>query len=215
VKPHLAYLVWVAILFDAIARRRAGVLVGGAAAGALATLLPLAFNPHLLAQYADAMGNRPPEQWVSPTLGSVLRLVSGEGHFRLQFVPVAVGLAWFAWHWRNAGRWDWADQLPRLLLVSFVTAPYGAWPFDLVLLIPAVAQVAARATEPARVPLLAAFVAVNLGCLAMNVAGVSSFWFLWVAPALLVLHTIGMNSRRTRSVGDGVESQPIQAVATP
>src|SRR5262245_60084432 len=75
VKPHLAYLIWLAILCDAIARRRSGVILGGLAAGIVATLIPLAFNPQVLHQYADAMGNRPPQQWVSPTLGTVLRLV--------------------------------------------------------------------------------------------------------------------------------------------
>src|SRR5262249_30713585 len=132
-------LVWVAILCDAIARRRTGVILGGLAAGVVATLVPLAFNPHVLSQYADAMANRPPQQWVSPTLGTVLRLWLGENPVRLPSVPVALGLFWFAWHWwKTAVRWDWVEQLPLLLLVSFVTAPYGAWPFDMVLLLPAV-----------------------------------------------------------------------------
>ena len=43
-----------------------------------------------------------PSQWLSPTLGTLLRLAFGDESFRLQFVPVAVGLAWFAWHWSNA-----------------------------------------------------------------------------------------------------------------
>src|SRR5690606_23595379 len=101
IKPHLAYLVWVAILFDAVARRRAGMIAGGLAAGAVATLISLAFDPRLLHQYADAMANRPPAQWLSPTLGTVLRLAFGEELFWLQFVPVAAGLGWFAWHWRR------------------------------------------------------------------------------------------------------------------
>jgi hypothetical protein len=197
VKPHLAYLVWVAIVCDSLARRRVTMPLGGAAAGVLATAVALAFDPQVLAQYADAMGNRPPEQWVSPTLGTVLRLLFGEGRFGLQFVPVVAGLAWFAWHWRRAGRtWDWPDQLPLLLLVSFVTAPYGAWPFDLVLLLPAVVRLVAGGAPR---PVLAGLLAVNLACLGMNLAGTGSFPFLWVSPAILGLYAAGVRGPHPRA----------------
>jgi hypothetical protein len=216
VKPHLAYLVWLAILCDAVVRRRSGVILGGLAAGVVATLVPLAFNPQVLHQYADAMANRPPQQWVSPTLGTVLRLWLGEDLFRLQFVPVAVGLVWFAWYWRrNAARWDWAEQLPLLLLVSFVTAPYGAWPFDMVLLLPAVVWlVAIRAgsvSDGSDVPtvahasgsdrrfVLAALVAINVGCLVLNVCRVTSFWFIWVSPAVLAVYALATQPPRSPS----------------
>ncbi|HEX4607792.1 MAG TPA: glycosyltransferase family 87 protein, partial [Urbifossiella sp.] len=190
IKPHLAYLVWAAILCDAVARRRAAVLVGGAVTGVLATAVPLLFDPQVVHQYADAMGNRPPDQWVSPTPGTVLRLAFGEERFGLQFVPVVAGCAWFAWYWRKAGRtWDWADQLPLLLLVSFVTAPYGAWPFDLVLLLPAGVRLLAGGAPR---PVLAGLLAVNLACLVMNVLRTGSFPFLWVAPALLGLYVVGV-----------------------
>ena len=113
------------------------MVVAAAIRGAAA--LPLAFNPQIWHQYADAMGNRPPAQWVSPTVGTVLRLAVGEEFFRLQFVPVAVGLVWFAWYrWLNRDHWNWTEQLLLVLLVSFATAPYGAWPFDMMLLLPAV-----------------------------------------------------------------------------
>ena len=78
-------------------------------------------------------------------LGDIIWNDKCKEHFWLQFVPVAGGLAWFAYQWRRHGRaWDWADQLPWLLLVSFVTSPYGAWHFDLVLLLVAVVARAAR-----------------------------------------------------------------------
>lgn len=215
VKPHLALLVWAAILCDAIARRRGGIMAGGLAAGVAATLTPLAFNPSLLHQYLDAMAHRPPAQWLSPTFGSVLRLAFGERLFGLQFVPVAAGLAWFAWHWRTKGKaWNWAEQLPVLLLVSFVTAPYGAWPFDMVLLLPAVVQLVVlhsrgravgRATGAETVggggraclhrAVLAGLLGVNLACLLMNLFRTGSFAFIWVSPAVLVLFALGTRFR--------------------
>ncbi len=199
VKPHLTYLVWLAILCEAVARRRGGVLLGGIIGGVACTLVPLAFDPHVLHQYADAMGNRPPDQWVSPTLGTMLRLHFGEEQFGLQFVPVVFGLAWFAWYWQAHGRrWDWTEQTPLLLLVSFVTAPYGAWPFDLVLLVPAVFQVVLRprAERGFWLAALAGLVAVNAACLAMNLLKVGSYEFRWVAPAVLALYAVAMRPRR-------------------
>jgi hypothetical protein len=127
-----------------------------------------------------------------------LRLAFGEHLFRLQFVPILVGLAWFAWHWRKTTEWHWREQLPLLLLVSFVTAPYGAWPFDMVLLLPAATALfvswdrgrLGRAVEGP-----GGLIAVNLGCLVLNLFKFSSFWFLWVSPAVLLLYAMGTRQR--------------------
>lgn len=206
IKPHLAYLVWVAILLDAVGRGRWRIVLGGAAAGLVCAVLPLTLNSHVWGQYADAMAHRPPSQWVSPTIGSLLRLAFGEHLFGFQFLPVAVGLVWFTWYWRKTGRdWNWGDQLPLLLLVSFVTAPYGAWPFDMVLLLPAVVYlIAARERESVACQVggsmlwkvvFAGLVAVNIGCLVLNVLRFSSLWFLWVSPVVLVLYIVGTRRR--------------------
>jgi hypothetical protein len=209
IKPHLAYLLWVGIAVDALARGRWRVVVGGAATGVACALLPLALNPQVWHQYADAMGNRPPAQWLSPTLGTVLRMAFGAEFFRLQFVSVAVGLAWFAWYrWKKRGDWDWTEQLPLVLLASFVTAPYGAWPFDMVLLLPVAFQLVTRSfasweTEPGWAPgsprfTVAGLAAVNLGCLVLNLCQTGSFWFLWVSPAVLALY--GAHSFRPSAI---------------
>ena len=127
-----------------------------------------------------------------PTLGSLLRLAFGEGMFGLQFIPVFAGLAWFGRYWsRYERRWEWSEQLPLLLLVSFLTAPYGAWPFDMVLLLPAAVWLVLRVRGPMRGPVMVGLLAVNVGCLVLNVLRISSFWFIWVAPAMLLLYTLG------------------------
>jgi hypothetical protein len=226
VKPHLAYLVWLAILFDAIGRGRWRILVGGAVAGLICTVIALASNHQVLQQYSDALGNRPPAQWVSPTIGTVLRMAVGEEIFRLQFIPMMLGLLWFVWHrWyirsyrsSNGPIRDWCEELPLLLLVSFVTAPYGAWPFDMVLLLPATMWLILNAfsTPPSTLSpqspfegrkdwgarqhvgkpvakgqlIIAGLVAINLGCLILNLLHITSFWFLWVSPAVLGLYVL-------------------------
>ncbi len=187
-KPHLAYLLWVAMLADALARRRVSMLAAGVGVGLVTALLPLLTNPHVYAQYFAAMRDYPPAEWVSLTLGTLLRVAFGSQHFGLQFVPVVLGLAWFAWHWWPRRRtWDWAAEVPTLLLVSFLTSPYGAWHFDLVLLLVVVLR---RAGDPAAGRLRWAYFAMNLLMLAVNVSGATSVWFGWVAPAILILDAL-------------------------
>jgi hypothetical protein len=205
IKPHLAYLLWAGLAVDALARGRWRVLVGGALTGAACAALPLLWNPQVWHQYADAMGTRPPAQWLSPTAGTVLRLAFGAEHFRLQFVSVAVGLVWFAWYrWARRANWNWGEQAPLVLAVAFVTAPYGAWPFDMVLLLPAVVRlvllsVAESGARPGWAVggprfTLAGLAAVNAGMLAQNVLQVGSFWFLWVSPVVLLLYALHMRT---------------------
>jgi hypothetical protein len=217
IKPHLAYLVWMAIVLEAVTRQRWKVLVGGIAFGLLSAVVPLMLNPTVWQHYATALTS-PPAQWLSPTFGTVLRLWFGSGQFGLQFIPMAIGISWFAWRWyRFRDRWDWAEQLPLVLLVSFLTAPYGAWPFDLVLLLPVAMLMLQNwhpeerstvlpdsfrsdSNRPSRMA-LAGLLAINFTCLILNLSGVSSFWFIWVAPAMLVLYVA---VRRTVRVRDSV-----------
>jgi hypothetical protein len=195
IKPHLVYLLWVAVVVDALANRRWAVLLGGAAMGLLTSALPMLFNPEVFAQYFAAMRDHPPAQWVSLTLGTLLRLAFGEQRFGLQFVPVLIGLGWFAWHWRRHGRnWDWGEQLPTLVLVSFLTSPYGAWHFDLVLLLLSIlhraAQLSAREFTPQLGGVIGVYCLAELAMIGLNVAEWPSFWFAWVAPLVAALYVV-------------------------
>jgi hypothetical protein len=214
IKPHLAYLVWVAILCHAIGRGRWRIVLGGAATAILCSAVPLVFNTDVWRQYLDALANRTPEEWLMPTLGSLLRLVFGGAMFGLQFVPVFAGLAWFARYWtRYEKTWDWDDQIPLLLLVSFLTAPYGAWPFDMVLLLPAALWLVLRVHGPARGPVIAGLIAVNVACFVLNVLKISSFWFIWVAPVMLLLYYLGIRgSSLVVSASDSRMSNDAEAV---
>lgn len=190
VKPHLVYLLWPAIALDAIVNRRASVILGGIVGGLVASGIAVAFNSDVFGQYFTEMSERPPAQWVSLTLGTVLRAIFGAKLFWLQFVPVVLGLGWFAARWaKHRKTWNWADELPWIVLVSFVTSPYGAWHFDLVVLLVPLIHRALQLSETAnwRVP-LALFVGMNLAMLGMNLAQVYSFWFGWVAPFVLILY---------------------------
>lgn len=206
IKPHLLYLFWIALIVWGICRDRR-LLLGGLLAGLLASGVALACNPKVFQQYWEAMTQRPPVQWQSPTLGSLIRMAGGEGRFGLTFLPTAIGIAWLIWHAMRScrGKWDWRDQLPILGLMSFVTASYGAWPFDLVILLPAVILVAVRIeqTHNRRLTVWAIgiWLILNGLALAINIAiqrqpfandgvRISSFWFIWMAPAMLIAYLI-------------------------
>jgi hypothetical protein len=193
VKPHLSYLFWIALAVWAVRQRRWRVLAGGALAGLALTGVALALEPGVLGHYWHTLHSAPPAQYRSPTLGTLLRLALGEGPFALQFVTTLPGLAWLAWHgWRRRRGWDWGEQLPLLLLASMLTAAYGAWPFDLVLLLVAVLRAAALLADggPRRARLLAAtaYLGVNALALALVLREVEYLGFIWMAPALLLAY---------------------------
>lgn len=191
VKPHLAYLLWPAVAVDAVANRRASVILGGVAGGLVASGVAVAFNPDVFGQYVAEMSQRPPAQWKSLTLGTVLREIFGADRFWLQFVPVGLGLGWFAVRSVNRPmKPDWSGELPWLVLVSFLTSPYGAWHFDLVVLLVPLIHLASSLPPGGRerIGLVGIYLAMNLGMLALNLAGVWSFWFAWVAPVVLWLY---------------------------
>ena len=201
IKPHLVTLLWPLVAVDAVYRRDWRIVAGGIAGGVLASAGPLLANPDVFGHYAAEMSQRPPAQWVSLTIGSLLRLAFGDAAFAWQFAPVPVGLAWAGVHWwRRRRTWDWADELPLIVLVSFVTAPYGAWHFDLVLmLLPLVALAAGLSREPwgRRTTAFAAVYAImEIGMIGLNVAGVASVAFAWVGPTVLVLYAALCRERR-------------------
>jgi hypothetical protein len=210
VKPHLAYLFWIALLLwaafpaacgfaleapsaklqAAVGRRRLRVLLGGAMTGLVLTGIAMALDPGVLQQYWHTFTHQPPEQYRSPTLGTFLRLALGDGAFRWQFLPMLPGLAWLGFHWRRHRKaWDWNEQLPLLLLVGMLTAAYGAWPFDLVVLLLPVVDLAARLSRQSRPARWLAASAIHLavnGLALVQVAHeVEYLAFVWMTPVLL------------------------------
>src|SRR5262245_34434940 len=72
VKPHLVYLLWVAVAVEAVDRRKVWAVFGGVLAGLAATAWPLAANPAVFEQYFAACRDHPPVQWMSLTIGTLL-----------------------------------------------------------------------------------------------------------------------------------------------
>lgn len=190
IKPHLAYLFWIALALWSLRQRRWAVLGGGLLAGLAALGVASLLNPHVLGQYWHTLTHHPPAQYRSPTLGAALRRMFGEEQFRLQFLALLPGLAWLVPYWRHRREtWDWNAQLPPLLLASMLTAAYGAWPFDLVLLLIPVMQVASMTARGGGwLPAAAVHVIINGLAAAQLTCEVEYFWFLWMTPALLAAY---------------------------
>jgi hypothetical protein len=172
----------------------------------LATLAALAFNPHAIEQYRGAILNPitssqywnatvadSPLVWMTPTFGSLLRLIFGFPLTWLQYVPMVGGAIWLALYGvRCRKEWLWARRISLLLLVSVMTAPFG-WSFDQVVLIPVVLEVAylTMAARNSRVTwgLAISYIIINIAAFALNTR-VWNFWLLWYAPAMLVWYLL-------------------------
>jgi hypothetical protein len=192
-KPQITWLFWLALLIWVVREKRWRVLAGGILGTAALLAVPLWENPHLPMQYWQALTQRTrTHSHLSPLPGTALWVLLDRRWGWLPFVPVLPGLAWLLWYCRrHAGDWNWDRRLPALLFASFLTAPYGAWPFDLVLLLPALFQAALALRDSSsrtRLLALACYAGINLIVLVQLLSNSAYFWFLWLTPALTVLY---------------------------
>jgi hypothetical protein len=190
IKPHLFGVFAAALFLWTMHQRHWSVFGGAALTVTIIMACLLAANPHLIQQYLHCMTVHSPRDGQTPIIGSLLRIMFGLHQFWLQVIPQVIGLVWVAFYWyRRRDHWDWREELPLLVLVSLLTTPYGAWPFDLVVLLLPVIEIAARARQASRQQLtiiIAVYAAIQVPAMAMSVAGVDLFYFVWMPPALLL-----------------------------
>jgi len=200
-KPHLLTVFAVWLLLEAL-RSRAGrrVVLGGALVGAAACVPPTLANPHVWEQYAHALtapqsaDHLSVANWATPLVAGWVRTALPGQPFWVQFVPTALAvLAFGGWYLRGgrpAGGPRWHETLPWVVGLSLLVAPYGAWAFDLVLLVVPVLAVGARvavAPNPVAVWVGVGWLAVvNAVILVMMVRVASSELYVWVTPVVLL-----------------------------
>lgn len=188
-KPQLFYLFWVALFLWTIINRRWKVLAGVILTLGCATIISLAFNPNLIDNYYESLLFNIPLEWFTPTIGALLRIVFGEEYFWLQFIPVAIGLIWFAWYWRrHKANWSWTLTMPELVLVSLITTFY-AWTYDHILVIVALvpAWIILTNFKARLLPtvLLGIFIVVNILYTVMHRFFVDGY-LIWFTPTLIL-----------------------------
>ncbi len=169
VKPHLLLPFATLLLLDARTPAGRRVLLGGVTAIAVGSLLALVPNRATFAEFAAALHapstptTKSVGDWQVPLFSYRLRMAIDPAQFRWQFLPAALAcLAYAAVRVRTATPWDWATRLPLVVLVSLLTAPYGAWVFDLVLLIVPVTATFFTALGTGRAVVVVAAVALHV-----------------------------------------------------
>ncbi len=193
-KPHLVFLLWIALGFWTVKKRNGRTLSGLLATVVAVSLVTVASTPRAFGQYYNFWIHHPVRWSEFPTVPGILGHLTGSQSVVLVLIPPALASLWLMGHWaRYRGQWNWQDELPILLVVSLVASPY-AWFFDGVILLPALIQII---TIPLwkknwRV-LMVAYAATNLAVVLLIATGKNLFWYAWVAPMWLVLY---LGSRR-------------------
>jgi hypothetical protein len=190
VKPQNLYLLGLVGILWTVDRRAWRVAAGAVTGTVVFSAATLLVNPAVFQDYLEAFRNRPPTNYLPPTIGMLLRMMFGEQRFWLVFLPPLAGMAWGVWYYaRNRSAWDWAERAPVIILVSCISSPYG-WMYDQVLLlVPVIAIVARAAHQPSGVMrALAVVVGLTALCLMLHSAGMREVTFVWHAPLCLALY---------------------------
>ncbi len=215
IKPHLFVPFAMLLVLEAIHKShyRRTILAGGLSLAACA-LIPLAWNPDVWTQYLEATGagaaasHNTIHEWVHPTLGYAIRQALPGEPFRAMFLPLLAVLPVMAIHWhRRRASWNWTTELPRVIIVSLLAAPYGAWGFDLVVLLIPVVQAAAWLIPHRALAIRfgIAFSTLNLLAL-LTLSKENSMTNPWFAPAIAIGYlAVGASLNPRTSTSSGVQ----------
>jgi hypothetical protein len=199
-KPHLVFLVWVALLCWSIRARTIRTIAALCSITALASVVATFLDHAIFSQYFNLMNSGVIEE-VTPTVSGWLRLSLGR-YYPLQLLPALLALVWFFFHWRRfASRWQWSDEMPMLLLISILTISYS-WFFDQIVLLPCVLQGAAWAMTARRgmlIGIAAFFLGINAAALALILEHRTTFWYAWTVPAWFLLYIFVSAKRLNRT----------------
>jgi hypothetical protein len=199
-KPHLVFLVWVALLCWSIRARTVRTIAALCSITALASFVAAFLDHAIFSQYFNLMKSGVIEE-VTPTVSGLVRLALSR-YYPLQLLPAVLALVWFFFHWRRSeSRWQWADEMPMLLLISILTISYS-WFFDQVVLLPCVFRAAAWAMMARRgmlIGIAAFFLGINAAALVLILEHRTTFWYAWTVPAWFLLYIFASAKRRNRT----------------
>lgn len=194
IKPHLTYLVWLALLLWALKKQSWMMVAGFAIAAMFAVTIPLIFNPRIYSHYKDLLQTGEvvrPLDWATPSLGTALAELFAISDAWIRWLPSLIGSVWFLWYWsRRAETWDWLSELPLLIVVSAASASF-VWTFDHVVLLPAVIQGAVWTSRShmraGRAIIAGIHLALGMILLVSKTFVLNDFWYFWAGPAYLLL----------------------------
>ena len=208
-KPHLLAVFGVLLVLNVLRPRGVLTLVSGVAVIAMGLVIALAVNADVLDQYLAALrrpkteSSVPLHLWQLPQGAYYLRMAlvphDPQGRsFWIQFVPCILACGVYATVFlRRRKSWNWSAELPAIIWVSVLTAPYGGWIFDLLVLLVPVIQAAvwlAHMGRPGSIRLFAACHLVLTAATFTFVRFLDDFW--WVAPCSLLLYLAAWSTAR-------------------
>jgi hypothetical protein len=206
IKPHLLAPFGVLLIAEAIRPAGRKVLISGIGILIVGSVIAIAFDPGIFAEFAEAvLKPSTPEtvglrDWQVPLASYHLRQAVNPHWFWVQFLPCLTAClaasAWYAYRWKN---WDWNDELPRIVVISMLAAPYGAWIFDLTLLL---VPLNAGATMVLRSNAFLWKIVFFAGMLIVSACGLmigslQAAW--WFTPAFAVVYLLAEISGRKES----------------
>ena len=218
VKPHLFFLLFVALLWDEIRLRRLALIGYFAAVLAVMLLVLIIVNPVVVTGYlahffedAESDGVIGLTAWNTPTIANFIRVGLREffgerANLSLAVVPL-VSVFLLVWWCRRFPVPYWLHRAPPLLVLSLWIAPYG-WAYDWTVLGIVQGVLLARLVRDNQlVPLWVAtgmIVAMQLGAGYVTFVMIRSLeWLIWLPAAELMLWYGGGRISRTavRPVG--------------
>ncbi len=208
IKPHLLPLFALALVLESTHRRSIRrAIATGTGILIMLSLLPLLWNSDAWSQYFEAMRLPPSatletmQQFEHPTIGYALRLLIPGQPFAAQFIPALLAMLAFVVYWLLRRRsWQWEREMPLLVLVSLVSAVYGAWAFDLVILLVPIVQTTVRLMQTGTTTLIAVVGTAYLVCnllLLSTLADKGSQSNPWISLVVLAAW-VGLNWRDLR-----------------
>lgn len=197
IKPHLLVPFAVVLVLESLRGKPVWKsIVAGGLVLIIEAIIPLAWNPQVWSQYREATGtgsssaHHTIHDWHHPTLGSELRWALPGQPFAAMFIPLAVAMPFVVGYWfRRREEWNWNTEMPRLVLISLIFTPYGAWAFDLVLLLVPVIQATIGILADSRRLLWWVFGIVFLMLNVLAISTVSEAYSIanpWIAPGTVV-----------------------------
>lgn len=199
-KPHVVLLFLLAILFWIIQARRWKILYSAALSLVGSCLIVLALNPHIFAQFLLRTREVVDEKVPYPNLGGLLYILTG--NHTLALLPQIIGILWLIFYWtRRRQTWDWSTD-GMLVLVSSIACSYYSYPYDEILVLPAL--VAVLLTGNRKVFALL-FIATDLGYMIylFQIAGKLGYGYMflsWTAAAWLVTYLASRSSARRQEI---------------
>ncbi|MBA4190539.1 MAG: hypothetical protein C0467_21340 [Planctomycetaceae bacterium] len=214
-KPHLLFAFGIVLVLDGLTRQGRWALASGTLTLVFAAVVEGVIHPDLYHQYATAIGTaastdvqKSVVDWKLPVVSYWLRVWLAPDQFWVQFLPTLGASVWTIVYWfPRRDNWDWPTQTPRLVMVSVLAAAYGAWIFDLVVLLVPVVQAAVRVSGWGRVRRVAAF---SLCFILLNAATIflpphlvpifdwnGLYYYIVFAPAVAVLYSLAVGFHPT------------------